>query len=464
MSRAARLFALILALLMTAAAFAGCAGNTGGKDDTSDAATTAPDVRVNIADYALVRSEHASTYLTGSFRKLRNELRTRFGLEPEVTDDWIMEGDYDSDRVAALHEILVGTLRRPEAEHAADGLGKNDWRISVSGNKIVISGGSDFALSAAMSALLELLTGAGNSEGGLTLDAAALELSGTSDAKYLVGLTDQKNSTVRVCDIAGGSVSVSDSIWSCRYDYYNIADARLREYNGREVVLAAFGGNSASMVSFDDKKEELWRTDMTAQNPHACELIPCGVIAVAASNGGEIRFFDAAGDGNYYVAAKLEDSHGLLWDPEQNVLWAVGSAVLTAYEVTNDGKNITVTERADLKNTIPSNGAHDLQPYYGNTDLMWITTNSAVYIYSKSQKKFLTDHAAAEKVTRKGVKGIGNFADGSVVLITPDGAFKSWTGKKLDFYVCDGTAYSHIGVSSTDGGFYKVRVWNKNYQ
>ena len=142
--------------------------------------------------------------------------------------------------------------------------------------------------------VIEALSGAEKTDGGKLLFAPA-ELSGAVNTQYLVGLTDQKNSTVRVCDLTGASISVADSIWSYKYEYYNIADTRLREYNGREVVLAAYGGNSASMVSFDDKKEVLWRTDSTASNPHACELIPCGVIAVAASNGGEVRFFDAAG-------------------------------------------------------------------------------------------------------------------------------------------------------------------------
>lgn len=467
MSRRHRFIAALLAVIMTCAlAAAGCATKKGGDTNTSAALeTNAPDTRIDIASYSLIRSERTSAYVTNAFRDLRNDIRDRFGITVSVADDWLQEGDYDSERVAALPEILVGTPNRPEGRNSSDGLGKNEWRVSVSGSKILISGGSDFALAAAMKAFSDVLAGAEKTDDGkLLLDASVLALSGVSEARYLVGLTDQKNSTVRVCDLTGSSVSVADSLWSCKYDFYNIADTRLREYNGREVVLAAFGGKSASMVSFDDKKEELWRTDSTAQNPHACELIPCGVIAVAASNGGEIRFFDAAGDGKAFVSAKLADAHGLLWDPTLNVIWAVGGSVLTAYEVANSGKHITVTERTDLRVIIPTGGAHDLQPYYGNTDFMWVTTGSAVYVYSKNAKQFLTDYTGAAKITRKNVKGIGNFADGSVVLITPDGGFKSWTGADIDFYILTGGEFSHTSVKSTDGGFYKVRVWNKNYQ
>lgn len=479
-----RLLALLFTLALFFTSLVGCAGqgsgdghgsggdsgNSGDSGNTSESGDNpdtdgAPDPRINLADYAFVRSDRASEYVTSLFGLARREILDRFGVGLKIGDDWFREGDYDSERVAALREILVGTVRRPECDSVSAGLGKNDWRIEARGNKIVIVGGNDFAVGAAVDAFLAAVTGAEKTDDGrLLLDAEALTMTGISETKYLVGLTDQKNSTVRVCDLTGGSVSVADSIWSRTYEYYNIADTRLREYGGREVVLAAYGGSSASMVSFDDKKEELWRTDMTAQNPHACELIPCGVIAVAASSGGEIRFFDAAGDGKSYVSASLADSHGLLWDAAAGVLWAVGRNVLTAYEVTLEGGKITVTERTDLRATIPSDWAHDLQPCYGDTDRMWVTTSSAVYVYSKSQGAFLTDFSGSRELQRKNVKGIGNFSDGSVVLITPDGAFKSWTGRDLDFYLLIDGKYAHMDVKSTDGGFYKVRVWNKNYQ
>lgn len=462
-----RLGVLLLAILTVAALLAGCSNvNNGGNESSGPDSTTVtekPDERLDLAEYSLIRPDRSSGYLTDAFRGLRNNIRDRFGIDLTVSDDWLLEGDYDSERVAALPEVLIGDVNRPEAKKAAEGIEKNEWRISRAGAKIVISGGSEFALGAAMNAFFEALSGAEKTDGGKLLFAPA-ELSGAVNTQYLVGLTDQKNSTVRVCDLTGASISVADSIWSYKYEYYNIADTRLREYNGREVVLAAYGGNSASMVSFDDKKEVLWRTDSTASNPHACELIPCGVIAVAASNGGEVRFFDAAGDGKSYVSAKLTDSHGLLWDPTAGVLWAVGDNVLTAYEVTLEGGRITVNERTDLRTVIPSGGAHDLQPYYGDSDRMWITTVSAVYVYSKSAGQFLTDYPGSDKIMRKSVKGIGNFDDGSVVLITPDGGFRSWTGKSVDFYVLADGTYSYIKVDSADGGFYKVRVWNKNYQ
>lgn len=464
MKAAKRTLSLVLILLLTFAGLAACNNTSDGEASTAPE-TTAADTRINIREYSIIRPDRASECLILSMRGVYHAIADEYGFDIDVADDWLQEKDYDSERVAGLHEIIIGTANRPEATRAAEGLPKNGWRVTVDGNKIIAVGTSDIALREACDALVAALGGLEATEDGrLLIDPTALELSGIATASYLVGLTDQKNSMVRVCDLTGGTVGLADTIWSCQFEYYNIADTRLREYEGREVVMAAYGGSSAKMISFDDKKEILWHTDSTASNPHACELLPNGVIAVAASTGGEIRFFDAKGDGRTYASVALEDAHGLLWDPSNGVLWAIGTNVLTAYEVNISGGVISVSERTDLKNTIPTDSAHDLQPVYGYPDRMWITTSSAVYVYSKSERTFLTEFPGSGKVSGKNVKGIGNFDDGSIVLIRPDGGFKSWTGASLSFFPLRGEDYSSLTVRSGDSGFYKVRVWNKNYQ
>lgn len=464
MKAAKRTLSLVLILLLTFAGLAACNNTSEGEASTAPE-TTAADTRINIREYSIIRPDRASECLILSMRGVYHAIADEYGFDIDVADDWLQEKDYDSERVAGLHEIIIGTANRPEATRAAEGLPKNGWRVTVDGNKIIAVGTSDIALREACDALVAALGGLEATEDGrLLIDPTALELSGIATASYLVGLTDQKNSMVRVCDLTGGTVGLADTIWSCQFEYYNIADTRLREYEGREVVMAAYGGSSAKMISFDDKKEILWHTDSTASNPHACELLPNGVIAVAASTGGEIRFFDAKGDGRTYASVALEDAHGLLWDPSNGVLWAIGTNVLTAYEVNISGGAISVSERTDLKNTIPTDSAHDLQPVYGDPDRMWITTSSAVYVYSKSERTFLTEFPGSGKVSGKNVKGIGNFDDGSIVLIRPDGGFKSWTGASLSFFPLRGDDYSSLTVRSGDSGFYKVRVWNKNYQ
>ena len=125
---------------------------------------------------------------------------------------------------------------------------------------------------------------------------------------------------------------------------------------------------------------------------------------------------------------------------------------------------MTVTEDSALRATIPSDHAHDLAPVYGNTDELWISTGSHVYRFSKSSKAFSSDYAGHESLDRSAVKGVGNFDDGSIVYIYPDGGFKSWTSR-CAFLLrnADGAILGETLRSET-GHFYKIRVWDTRYQ
>ena len=60
------------------------------------------------------------------------------------------------------------------------------------------------------------------------------------------------------------------------------------------------------------------------------------------------------------------------------------------------------------------------------------------------------------------VKGVGNFEDGSLVYIYPDGAFKTWTSQSVCLL---GNNKSQADVIKSESGhFYKVRVWDTRYQ
>ena len=195
--------------------------------------------------------------------------------------------------------------------------------------------------------------------------------------------------------------------------------------------------------------------------------MPNGIIAIASSTGGGIRFFSTmkkASD-DLVASVSLEDAHGVLWDDERQVLWAIGRRVLTAYSVTvqSDGR-VTVVEDTTLRATIPTDNAHDLAPVYGDTNLLWISTGSNVYQYNKTTKTFSTSYAGSKYLNRVGIKGVGNFDDGSIVYIYPDGNFKSWTGQSMTFLLNGSGFLASSVLTSETGHFYKVRVWDSRYQ
>ena len=211
----------------------------------------------------------------------------------------------------------------------------------------------------------------------------------------------------------------------------------------------------------------MWSTESAASGPHSIEWIPCGVIAVASSTGGEIRFYrptDSFSE-NYDATVPFEDAHGVLWDEDNQLLWAIGGKQIAAYRVSLSADGVVqVSEEADRRLTLPTGGAHDLAPVYGDKDALWITTSSKVYRFQKSTKTFSTDYEGNGSLNRKTVKGVGNFSDGSIVYIYPDGELKAHTSKSMVFLrMVDGVLTKETLVSPT-GHFYKVRVWSTDYQ
>ena len=284
---------------------------------------------------------------------------------------------------------------------------------------------------------------------------------------YLVALTNQGESLLEVYDLSGGKLDDSTRVWSYKMKYYNIAGTKFRhsETHG-DVALAVCGSSYGCMISYP-AGELLWYTETAANNPHSIELMPNGVIAIASSTGAEVRFFTTTEKFAKKPAAMmpLADAHGVLWDEQNQVLWAVGRTVLTAYRVAlNADGTVTVSEDTSRRATIPSDHAHDLAPVYGDPNELWITTGSHVYRFNKTTKTFSTDYAGHEYLDRANVKGVGNFDDGSLVFLYPDGAFQSWTTRSI-FLVRnqDGKMLPEKPASET-GHFYKVRVWDTRYQ
>lgn len=284
---------------------------------------------------------------------------------------------------------------------------------------------------------------------------------------YLVALTNQGASRLEVYDISGGKLDESSLVWSYETPKYNIAGVKFRHSEAYgDVALMAYGKKYARMVSYPEG-ELLWSTSKAADNPHSIELLPNGVIAIASSDGGEIRFFVPSGSssGNYVASVTLADAHGVLWDDERQVLWAIGRRVLTAYRITlNSEGNVSVVEDSSCRAMIPTDYAHDLAPVYGNTNLLWISTGSSVYQFNKTTKSFSTAYNGASSVNRVGVKGIGSFNDGSMVYIYPDGAFKTWTSQSMVLMTNTGGILTSTVLKSETGHFYKVRVWDTRYQ
>ncbi len=466
-----RFVSLIIAILLALSA-ASCAG---GNDPAETAETTAaaetlpetepvPEVISLIGDggeaiYQIIRPDEGSGSEIQAGIDLKKSLNTLTGAEFSLSSDFLMPNQTLED-LAEVPEILIGATNRPESIAAREGLTVNDYVIRTVGSKIVIAGGCDLMTERAIQEFLSMLS----AENGFTLSADTDVRGKIERGQYIVALTNQGKEYLEVYDISDGKLDESSLVWSYKLPYYNIAGTKLRHSEAHgDVALAVCGNTYGCMISYPEGKL-LWSTEAAASNPHSIELMPCGVIAIASSTGGEVRFFttDKKASRTASATVTLEDAHGVLWDDERQVLWAIGRTVLTAYRVTLEGGKVTVTEESSLRATIPSDWSHDLAPVYGNPDALWITTGSHVYQFSKSTGKFSTDYSGHEALDRKDIKGIGSFDDGSIAYIYPDGAFKSWTSQSAFFLKAASSASQTL--TSADGHFYKIRVWDTRYQ
>ncbi|WP_218090196.1 DUF6528 family protein [Paenibacillus solanacearum] len=199
----------------------------------------------------------------------------------------------------------------------------------------------------------------------------------------------------------------------------------------------------------------------TSSNLQSAELLPSGNIAIAStSSGGWVRVYNSSqgSASSTYAQYVLPGARGVLWDPRSNVLWAVGDTTLAALLV--QGSPAAPTLKESFKVTLPTTGGHELQPVYGNTDRLWISTDTQVYQFVKSSKTWSTTYAGSSGINRAGVRSVGNQLSGQAVQTVPGGGctLNTWCTDTVDFFNPSATR------TKSGAAFYKARILNPDYQ
>ena len=255
----------------------------------------------------------------------------------------------------------------------------------------------------------------------------------------LVALTDQKNDEIVVIDMDAEDIT-SDSavVWSWRadklgdVDYANRSRSRLDDVKlryceawGGFVVGVTSSGGLIALVSYPSGRC-LFNADAAGYGPHSIEILPDGSVVVACSGNanaenGQIRIYPALSKtGAAYVADSLESAHGVCWDPENEVLWALGASEIRAYDVGGTREKPTLTVLQGMGMQLGASGGHDLSPVYGNTDRLWITYSKGVVQYSKEENKLYSGYAGYDTISTGSVKSVNSFLDGTVVWTVAD--------------------------------------------
>ncbi len=247
------------------------------------------------------------------------------------------------------------------------------------------------------------------------------------------------------------------------------ADAKLRysDFYGGYVMVVTSGGGFLAIVDYETG-ECLYSDVCAASNPHAIELLPDGNVVVASSAGKAVTIY-AASQGNcggYYKEYELGDAHGLVWDPDYNLLWAFGNQ-LVAYDVVGTLEDPELQVKEDMVYTPPTPGPHDLYPVYGEPNKLWITTNDVTYQFDKLTGEFTTEYDGYSSISVYAIKSIGNQPyTGTVIRTVPDGlCTDSWNTTTIDLFVPNGDGtYTLETHTQANDAYYKARAWCYKYK
>ena len=301
----------------------------------------------------------------------------------------------------------------------------------------------------------------------------------------LVMACDRATSTVRVYDVdrlSEGEPLEKGEIWSAETGKYGATGLKFRENTVFGNVLVLAGWNFAEILTYPGGKR-LWRTNEAGNNPHSVEILPSGNVIVANSTGCNLRLFHTSGllTGDTKAAAEfleypLAEAHGLSYDPDRQIMWALGDLELAAYRCVGEGVEERLEKDSEHSVLLPEDrkGGHDLSVDLTSPRYFWLTTNYGVLRFDKEEKTFDRDYPNKEILNNLYMKGLSNNSNGVFFYSRSNGGrgrpwegafFAGWSTDRL--HVCRPAPDGSLTVSSFASSeciFYKCRAFYGKYQ
>lgn len=250
-----------------------------------------------------------------------------------------------------------------------------------------------------------------------------------------------------------------------------VTDAKLRysEFYGGYVVVTTASRGFVGIIDYETGERLYSRATKNEENPHSIELLPDGNIVVADSVGNAVTIYASSqGDANgYYYRVELPGAHGLVWDNQRKLLWAVGDYEVVAYEITGTTERPTLTLKEGLGADLPAmegkEGAwgHDLFPVTEGGDLLWVTAQYEVYQFNMVTGELSNTFDSHDDIFSTHVKSIGTQPyTGNIIRTVPNGTMASWATNAVDIFRFDGQgSYTHDLRIHNSEAYYKARTW-----
>lgn len=280
-------------------------------------------------------------------------------------------------------------------------------------------------------------------------------------ANFKIMATEQETNKVMVFD-KNKSFSNANRYksWSPgKGGWSNLSDCRIRNTAQFGVIgLAAASGGRVGIWDITSELDQelndvLWSAT-PGGNPHALERIPDLGAFVSASSDGFLTVYAPTAVSKPSTLAKVQTvnlagAHGVLWDPNNKLLWACGNKIVQAYSVTGTYRNIRL--KAHSKKVTLSGLGHDLQPDYSNTGRLLVSDTHGVYSINKSTLAKTTLHTTTR------IKSYVKMKSGEYFYVRGDNAgTRTWGSPTVVFS-------QSADRTRTNAEFYKARYYSTAY-
>lgn len=218
---------------------------------------------------------------------------------------------------------------------------------------------------------------------------------------------------------------------------------------GRRVLITSSTGG----VALVDREKDAVLFYGRAANAHSADMLPGGRIAVAASRdpreqkGDALILFDVKSPGRELWRTELPAGHGVVWDAQREILWALSGADLRSYRLADWDTATPKLTRLGLF-ALPEEGGHELFPVPG-TAFLAITTASRCWIFDRDRQTITPHPQLGDKSSIKCLST--HPVTGEIAFVQADRP--NWWSERIQFL--NPTDSLSVGREQ----FYKVR-WN----
>ncbi len=164
--------------------------------------------------------------------------------------------------------------------------------------------------------------------------------------------------------------------------FYNTDECKPVD-GGKRVLITSSGGATA-LVERRTGRAVFWAATPYA---HSADLVPGNRVVVAcATKADRLVVFDVGSPDKEVYRTPLTGAHGVVWDEQLHVLWALSDSELRTYRLVNwesDHPSMAVQDVYRL----PKGGGHDLYPVPDSSDLT-VTASSLCWRFDREKREF----------------------------------------------------------------------------